>query len=72
MSRRGLTLKTYSSPLIDLAQPSNDREQPSTATALVNTGATIVRKVAEGGPILQTGVSCIACMTIRQGVVRDL
>ncbi|KAL1674276.1 hypothetical protein EV122DRAFT_293535 [Schizophyllum commune] len=46
---------TTFSPLIDLGQPSNDREQPSTANVLVNTGATIVRKAAEGGPILQTG-----------------
>ncbi|KAL1742151.1 hypothetical protein HDZ31DRAFT_43858 [Schizophyllum fasciatum] len=46
---------TTFSPLIDLGQPSGDRDQPSTASVLVNTGATLVRKAAEGGPIMQSG-----------------
>ncbi|TRM66724.1 hypothetical protein BD626DRAFT_483634 [Schizophyllum amplum] len=45
---------TTLSPLIDLGQP-NAAEPPSTASVLVNTGVTLVRDAAEGGPILQIG-----------------
>ncbi|KAL1742143.1 hypothetical protein HDZ31DRAFT_43892 [Schizophyllum fasciatum] len=40
------------SPLINLGQPSADRDTPSTATALVNGGATLVRK---GNEMVQNG-----------------
>ncbi|KAI5891576.1 uncharacterized protein SCHCODRAFT_02504998 [Schizophyllum commune H4-8] len=43
------------SPLVDLGQPSAEREAPKTATALVNGGATLVRKSADDETIVQNG-----------------
>ena len=67
-----LTPPSFSSPLVDLGQPSADREAPKTATALVNGGATLVLKLADDETIVQNGVRNFSSTATLSGRIADI
>ena len=67
-----LTPPSVSSPLVDLGQPSADREAPKTATALVNGGATLVRNLADDETIVQSGVRNFCSTATLSGRIADV